>query len=183
MNNYPLVLVVGGLSGSGKTTIGRRLSQHLECHYIEGDRLHPKENIAKMANKQPLEDEDRELWLAKIESKIQEAIDQNQELVITCSALKAKYRQRLNALGSVQLIWIAVPFAILEQRLTGRRNHFFSAEMLPSQIKAFEPITPAESVISINGSNSIDEVMGELKTKLIQQYPALNKPWWERGME
>jgi gluconokinase len=178
--DYPLVWIVIGLSGSGKTTIGRLLSQHLECDFLEGDRRHSKSNITKMIAQQPLQDEDRRQWLADIQHEIKEAIDRNREVVITCSALKAKYRQQLSLGSKVQLIWIDVPIAILKQRLEKRPDHFMNAEMLSSQIATFENISPSESIITIDGSKYINDVVSELQAKIIKRFPGMEKLWWER---
>jgi gluconokinase len=180
---YPLVWLVIGVSGSGKTTVGRGFSQHLECDFLEGDRRHSKSNITKMEAKQPLEDEDRRQWLADIERDIREAIDRNREVVITCSALKAKYRQQLSLDSRVQLIWIDVSLEILTQRLKDRPDHFMTADMLPSQIAAFESVSPAENITIVDGNKPIKDVMHELETKINQQFPEMEKTWWKRYME
>lgn len=154
MNEYILIWILIGVSGSGKSTICRRFSQYLECDFLEGDRRHSQANIMKMSS-------DRYQWLAAIEADIRWSIDCNREVVITCSALKAKYRKQLTSLGRIQLVYIDVPTAILKQRLETREDHYMSAEMLTSQIDAFEAINPEENIITIDGSRSIDEVISE----------------------
>jgi gluconokinase len=183
MNNCPLVWIIIGMSGSGKTTIGRLLAQKLECDFLEGDRRHPLSNIKKMISQQPLQEEDRFPWLLKIEDDIRGAIDRNQEIVITCSALKASYRKRLESLGKVQLVWLDVSLSILEKRLKERSEHYMKSEMLPSQRAAFEEISPEENVITVNGNLSIDVTIDELMAKIIQRFPTMEKPWWERCIE
>jgi gluconokinase len=180
MNEYVLIWILIGVSGSGKSTIGRRFSQYLECDFLEGDRRHSQANIIKMSSRKSLEDEDRRQWLAAIEADIRWSLDRNREVVITCSALKAEYRKKLTSLGRVQLVWIDVPTAILKQRLETREDHYMSAEMLTSQIDAFEAIKPEENIITIDGSCSIDDVMSELISKAIQRFPNLQKPWYNR---
>jgi gluconokinase len=108
MNKIPLIYIVIGVSGSGKSTIGHRFSQYLECDFLEGDRRHSQANVKKMSSGKPLEDEDRIQWLDAIESDIRWSIDHNREVVITCSALKAKYRKQLTSSGSVKLIYTAL---------------------------------------------------------------------------
>lgn len=183
MNECVLIWILIGVSGSGKSTIGRRFSQELECDFIEGDRRHAQANIIKMSSGIPLEDEDRRQWLAAIEADIQWALDRNREVVMTCSALKAEYRKQLTSLGKVQLVWIDLPTAILRQRLETREDHFMSAEMLTSQIAAFESIAPEEDIITVDGSSSIDDVMSELISKAIQLFPNLQKPWHKRSID
>jgi gluconokinase len=183
MNGCILIYIIIGVSGSGKSTIGRRFSQILECDFYEGDRRHSQTNIKKMSSRKPLEDEDRRQWLASIEADIQWSLDRNREVVITCSALKAKYRKQLTSLGRVQLIWLDVPTSLLEERLKQRQNHYMKDEMLLSQIAAFETIKPEENIITIDGSGQIDDVIKELTVKVIQQFPNLEKPWWERSID
>jgi gluconokinase len=180
MNECVLTWVLIGISGAGKSTIGRRFSQYLESDFLEGDRRHSQANIMKMSSGKPLEDGDRHQWLAAIEADIQWSSDRHREVVITCSALKAKYRKQLTSLGRVQLVWIDVPTATLKQRLETREDHYMSAEMLASQLDAFEAIKPEENIITIDGSCSIDDVISELRSKAIQRFPNLQKPWYKR---
>jgi gluconokinase len=180
MNNYPLVWIIIGVSGSGKTAIGRLLAQQLECDFLEGDLRHPLSNVIKMSLQQPLEEEDRLPWLLEIEDDIRRAINRNRETVITCSALKASYRKQLTSLGRVQLVWIDVAESLLEQRLKERAKHYMKPEMLPSQIFAFEAILSEEKVITVDGNFSINAVMNDLMIEVIRQFPSMDKPWWER---
>jgi gluconokinase len=179
MNNDVLVWVIIGISGSGKTTIGRLFANFLDGDFLEGDRRHPKKNIIKMISQQPLQDEDRQQWLGEIEDDIRSAIDRNRETVMTCSALKQSYRQQIS-LDRVQLVWIEVPAQVLTQRLKDRPHHFMPPSMLDSQLKAFESIAPAENIITVNGDRPIDDVIQELMAKALQRFPHLKKPWWGR---
>lgn len=183
MNNSPLVWVITGVSGSGKTTIGRRLAQQLDSDFLEGDRRHPLLNIIKMVEQKPLGDEDRLPWLLDIEDDIQRAIAQNREIVITCSALKASYRKQITSLGRVQLVWLELPKSVLKQRLKKRPEHYMKSEMLDSQIAASESITPEENIITVDGNLPIDTVVDKLMKKVVQRYPSIKKPWWQRCSE
>ncbi|MBW4519754.1 MAG: AAA family ATPase [Scytolyngbya sp. HA4215-MV1] len=169
-----------GVSGSGKTLVGRRLAERLECDYWEGDRRHSPANLARMLAQQPLEDDDRQQWLQTIVTEIQWAVERNREIVIACSALKTAYRQQLTASGRVQLIWLDVPANIIRQRLAQRLNHYMKAEMLNSQIATFESITSEEKVICVNGQLPPDDVVRELMSQITDRYPALQQPWWAR---
>jgi gluconokinase len=179
MNNRPLVWIIIGVSGSGKTAVGRLLSQKLECDFLEGDRRHPLPNIIKMLSGEALQDEDRHQWLSEIEEDIRRAIDRNQEIVITCSALKASYRKQLTFWKQVQLVWLDVPEPELKRRLQERPNHYMKPEMLSSQIATFEAIGPEENVITIYGNLPIDGVVSEL----VKKVPSMEKSWWNRCIE
>lgn len=183
MNHCPLVWIIIGVSGSGKTLWGRLLAEKLECDFLEGDRRHPPENIIKMSSQQPLQEKDRLPWLLEIEDDIRRAIDKNREIVITCSALKAAYRNQLTALGRVQLVWIDVAESLLAQRIEKRLGHYMGSGMLTSQIAAFEAISPQENVMTIDGGSPIDEVMNEFMDKAVRQFPKLQKDWWVRCIE
>jgi gluconokinase len=128
---------------------------------------------------QPLQDEDRSLWLSEIKDDIRRAIDRNREIVMSCSALKAAYREKFTSWRRVQLVWLKTDKSILEQRLETRSKHYMKPEMLASQLATFETPTPAENIIMIDGNQSIAAVVGEL-IKAVQEYPSMKKTWWER---
>jgi gluconokinase len=181
MNESPLIWIVTGVSGSGKTVIGRLLAQKLECDFLEGDRRHPLSNIHKMLEKQPLDDEDRRPWLLELDRDLQWAIERHRETVITCSALKAAYRKQLTVLGRVQLVWLNVPKLELKRRLKVRPDHFMTEEMLDSQLAAFEAISADEQIVTIDLSNPLTP--DEIISKLAQEFPSINTPWWQRCAE
>ncbi|NEQ50907.1 MAG: AAA family ATPase [Leptolyngbya sp. SIO3F4] len=169
-----------GVSGSGKTFVGRLLAERLECDFLEGDRRHPWQNIQKMQSQRPLGDEDRHQWLLAIEEDMQRAIAKNRETVITCSALKAAYRKQLSSLERVQLVWLNVPREDLARRLQRRVNHYMKLEMLDSQLAAFEPVNPNENVLTINGRFLPAKIVDELLSQATWLYPDLEKTWWQR---
>ncbi|MBD2096643.1 gluconate kinase [Trichocoleus sp. FACHB-591] len=172
-----------GAAGSGKTVVGRLLSERLECDFLEGDRRHPQTNILKMLSHQPLHDADRRQWLLEIEDDIQRAGDRNRETVITCSALKLSYRKQLAALGRVQLVYLEVPHIELERRLTQRQNHYMQSVMLQGQIAAFDLISPEENVITVDGLLPPIEAVNSLLSQAMQRFPSLKQPWWQRSAE
>jgi gluconokinase len=180
MLQSPIVWIITGVAGSGKTVVGRRLAQWLECDFLEGDRRHPPANIAKMQAQIPLDEGDRRQWLLDIQDDIQRAIAHRRETVITCSALKRAYRTQLAALGQVQLVWLDVPPAELERRLAGRLNHYMKQEMLRSQLAAFESVDATENVIRIDSSLPPDAIVADWLIQSSQRFPALNQPWWQR---
>lgn len=180
MNTCPLVWVIIGVSGSGKTAIGRLLSQRLECDFLEGDRRHPQANVLKMQAHMPLTDDDREQWLLAIAADIHHAIAHTRETVITCSALKVAYRKRLMISDQVQLVWLNVPTPELERRLTGRSRHYMKSDLLRSQLDAFEPPRPEEHAIVLNGVLSPHQIVDNLLDRTAQFCPEIKAEWWRR---
>lgn len=181
-NRCPLVWVIMGVAGSGKTVVGRRLAERLDSDFLEGDRRHPEENIQKMRSQQPLTEQDRHTWLLALEDDMRRAIAQKRETVLTCSALKAAHRQQLVSIGRVQLVWLNVPAAELKKRLQQRCNHYMKSDMLTSQLEAFEPLTPEEQVITLDGRLVPAKIVEELLSQATWLYPDLEKSWWQRTL-
>lgn len=180
MSDLPLVWIIIGVSGSGKTSVGRALAAQLECDFLEGDRRHPDINIQKMYHHQALTDDDRQDWLTALAADIGDAIAYNRETVMTCSALKVTYRAQLTKPGRVQMIWLDVPETELRRRVQQRQNFFMTVEMLDSQLATFEAMTPAEHVITISGNLSIEQTLEAITQQIDQQFPILKTPWWQR---
>jgi len=180
MNDYPLVWIIMGVAGAGKTVVGRLLSARLDCDFLEGDRRHPVTNILKMLTGNPLQDDDRLQWLKVLESDIRQALARNLETVLTCSALKASYRQRLASLGRVQPVWLHVLEVELRRRLQQRSNHYLRLSMLASQMADFEPVSPAENVLAVDGMLQPQEVVENILEQTVGLFPALKKSWWQR---
>jgi carbohydrate kinase (thermoresistant glucokinase family) len=133
------IFFVMGVSGCGKTTLGRALAGHLGLPFFDGDAYHPVENIRKMEAGIPLADEDREGWLARLN---QLALDhQDRGAVIACSALKERYRKRLGSGLGTKAIWIYLQggFGEIQARLEKRQGHYMPASLLQSQFEALEP--------------------------------------------
>jgi carbohydrate kinase (thermoresistant glucokinase family) len=145
------VAVVMGVSGSGKTTIGRVLARRLGWLFQEGDALHPSENVAKMSAGHPLDDEDRAPWLAAIAARIDEWRARGEAGVITCSALKRSYRDVIiGDRPDVRLVYLAGSRELIAERLAARRRHFMPASLLDSQFAALEPPMPEECAIAVS---------------------------------
>lgn len=180
MASSPLVWIITGVSGSGKSVVGRCLSDRLDCDFLEGDRRHPLANIKKMISHTPLDDADRRQWLLNIEADIQRAIDLRIETVITCSALKYLYRKQMNLFDHVQLVWLDVPEEELRYRLENRENHFMRPVMLESQLETFEPITSEEPVITVSGILPPMAIVDEIIRQAVQIFPSLKSSWWQR---
>jgi gluconokinase len=138
-----LVLVIMGVSGSGKSTVAGLLAGRLGWELAEGDDMHPRANIDKMAAGHPLDDEDRWPWLAKIAEWIREHTEAGHPGIVTCSALKHSYRDVLRGDGVV-FVYLAGTHDQIAARMVARHGHFMSVGMLDSQIATLEPPTADE---------------------------------------
>lgn len=136
----PRILLITGVAGSGKTTIGKRAAAALGWPYFEADDFHSAANKAKMAAGTPLDDADRAPWLAAIRAKMDEVRATGQHAVFTCSALKEKYRDVLTGgTKDVVLIYLAGDFNTILERVSRRRGHYMKGDMVRSQFEALEP--------------------------------------------
>ena len=145
-----MIVIVAGVSGSGKTTVGAMLAGRLGWLFADADDFHPAANIAKMRAGIPLTDEDRLPWLRAIAAWMDEQIALNNPGVIACSALKRSYRDvLLGGRSQAQMVFLAVDRQVLAARLAARHGHFFPQQLLSSQFDALEPPQPDERVISV----------------------------------
>jgi gluconokinase len=163
----PVVLVIMGVSGSGKSTIGELLSERLGWTFEEGDSLHPAANVEKMAAGIPLTDDDRWPWLAKIADWIDARLDTGENGIVTCSALKRSYRNVLNRRGSgVEFVYLAVELAELTERVEHREGHFMPASLLDSQLEALEVPSASEPAIQVDADPDarlvVDRILRDL---------------------
>ena len=153
----PAVLVIMGVSGSGKTTVGMQLALRLGWAFKEGDELHPVQNIAKMSNGEPLTDADRAPWLAGVAAWIDGWIRDGVRGVITCSALRQTYRRYLTSgRPQVEFVFLAGEEAVLRARLAVRRGHFMKPSLLSSQLATLETPSADEPVISVDIDQSVE---------------------------
>ncbi|MGH9415990.1 MAG: gluconokinase [Terriglobales bacterium] len=146
MSAAPQIILVMGVSGSGKTTVGRLLANRLGCAFLEGDTLHPAANITKMSNGIPLDDTDRAPWLAAIRQHLETARQARTGLVVACSALKQRYRDFLAATGAVRWVYLYGSPELLRSRLEARHGHYMHVNMLASQLADLEPPRDAIAV-------------------------------------
>ena len=140
-----MVVVVIGVAGSGKTTVGTLLAAAMACAYLEGDSLHPHENIDKMSRGIPLTDADRVPWLSAIHVAMLDAAARGQDLVVGCSALKKQYRQVLARGVSTRWVFLKASPVLIRSRLSARKDHFMKVDMLDSQFDALEE--PSEAIV------------------------------------
>lgn len=148
MNGHPACFyVVMGVSGSGKTSVGRELAAHLGCPFYDADDFHPPENVAKMSAGSPLTDEDRAPWLAALATLIDDHVAAGEIAVLACSALKERYREQLRVSPCVRFIYLAGSFDCIWERMSARADHYMRPEMLRSQFAALEPPSAADALI------------------------------------
>jgi carbohydrate kinase (thermoresistant glucokinase family) len=157
------VVVIMGVSGAGKTTVGRRLARQLCWNFAEGDALHSPENLAKMKSGQPLTDADRAPWLAAVGEVIDGWLRRGECGVITCSALKRSYRRQI--IGdhqAVRLVSLEGPRELIAERLAVRRDHFMPAGLLDSQFATLEPPAPDENPITVGINRPVEEIIDQV---------------------
>jgi len=131
-----MILLVMGVSGSGKNTIGEPLAKRLGARFIDADDYHPKENVAKMAAGVPLQDADRWPWLDRLNSLLKKET----QAVIACSALKEAYRRRLSdGIENFRIVYLRGSFALIKTRVENRKHRYMPASLLKSQFDALEP--------------------------------------------
>lgn len=136
----PTAIILMGVSGSGKTTIGNALSSQLDWSFYDGDDYHPDENIEKMSRGIPLSDEDRLTWLEILSNMLAEKYLAGENLVLACSALKQVYRQKLRSKNrNLIFIYLKGDFELIWQRMRTRQEHYMKPEMLRSQFDILEP--------------------------------------------
>lgn len=149
--------VVMGVSGSGKTSVGKALARRLGWDFFDADDFHPPENVAKMESGTPLNDSDRAPWLAALHDLISSSLNQNRPGVLACSALKERYRQQL--LGSnegVQIVYLKGTYDLIWSRMKKRTDHYMKPQMLKSQFDTLEEPTNA---LTLDISMSVNDIV------------------------
>ncbi len=160
-----MTILLVGVSGSGKTTVGERLAADLGWPFHEGDSYHSATSVAKMRRGVPLTDEDRGPWLDRIHDLMQRHADRREDAVIACSALKQAYRDRLRGdLRGVRVVHLAGPRGLLAERLASRPDHFFNPALLDSQLATLEP--PADAALTVDIRQPIDAIVGAIRREL-----------------
>lgn len=149
MDAPPLVVVMG-VSGCGKSTVGPLIAAALGAEFIEGDTLHPPENVARMASGTPLTDADRAPWLQTVATRLAQAAARGQALVVSCSALKRRYRDVLRGgAPGVAFVHVEGDAALIGGRLAARRGHYMPASLLASQLDSLEPPGRDERALAV----------------------------------
>jgi gluconokinase len=163
----PCALIVMGVSGSGKSTIGEKLAQRIGWRYEDGDKFHPASNVAKMSAGQPLTDEDRWPWLRAIANEVDRVCDAGEHVVIACSALKRAYRDVLvHGRGDVRIIYLKGTEELIASRLALRKGHFMPPGLLASQFKTLEPPDSSENPVTVSIDASVETIIDDIVRQL-----------------
>lgn len=154
------LVVVMGVSGCGKSTVGRLLAGRMGVPFVEGDELHPAANVARMAAGIPLSDEDRLGWLQTIAARLGEAAERQRGLVVSCSALKRSYRDVLRqGSASVRFVHLQGSAELLQQRMASRPGHYMPPSLLPSQFAILEVPDADEQALSFDATQSPEDIV------------------------
>jgi gluconokinase len=157
----PPILVVMGVAGTGKSTVAGLLAERLHWELQEGDDLHPPANVAKMSAGIPLDDQDRWPWLDAIAAWIASKRERGEPGLVTCSALKRSYRDRLRG-PNVIFVFLNGPRAVIEARIASRTSHYMPPSLLDSQLATLEPPTSDENVLQVNLSAGPQQEVAEV---------------------
>jgi gluconokinase len=167
----PSVIVLMGVAGAGKTTVGRALADALGWRFADADAFHTPESVARMHRGEPLDDAARQPWLDALRAHAADALARGERLVLACSALKRAYRDALVPAdaprGSVRFVHLRVSPAELAQRLATRTGHFAPPALLDSQLATLEPPAPDEDdALTVDGEQPVDAVVGRVREAL-----------------
>ena len=153
-------LIVMGVSGCGKSSVGGALAQSLRWDFYDADDFHPPANVAKMASGTPLDDSDRAPWLASLNELISSSLKADKPGVLACSALKERYRQKLmNGNDGVQIVYLKGSYDLIWSRMEKRTDHYMKPHMLKSQ---FETLEEPKNAITVDVSMSLDEIAQDI---------------------
>ena len=158
-----MLILVMGVAGSGKTLIGSLLAQELNFAFADADSFHPAANIEKMSRGVPLTDEDRRPWLDAIHTALCDWNAAGRSAVVTCSALKERYREYLARDCNVAIVYLKGDFDLIQGRLMQRTGHFMRPEMLASQ---FADLEEPSDAITVDVSGTPDEIVAAIRSKL-----------------
>jgi gluconokinase len=161
-----VIVIVFGVSGAGKTTVGKLLAEQLGWRFYEADDFHSPANIDKMRRDAPLTDEDRWPWLENLRELIKLSLESGKNAVLACSALKRAYRERLRVSAEVKFVFLRGDYALIARQLHKRHGHFMNSALLRSQFADLEEPKPDEDVLTIELGKTPEEIVQEIKTKL-----------------
>ena len=167
MADAPAALIVMGVSGSGKSSVGEKLAARLGWTFEDGDRFHPPANVAKMSAGQPLTDSDRWPWLQAIADEIDRVIAAGGHVVVACSALKRAYREVLvHGRDDIRIVYLDGNRELIGKRMAARKNHFMPSGLLDSQFATLEAPKPDENAISVPIDGTVDAIVNDIASRL-----------------
>ena len=158
-----MVIILMGVSGSGKTTVGRLLAAELCWDYYDADDFHPEANVEKMRSGVPLSDDDRKPWLESLRTLILGCLERNESAVLACSALKENYREYLLAHDQVGLVYLKGDYALIKNRLDRRCDHYMNPGLLGSQ---FETLEEPAKALQVDVASSPAEIVKAIRSGL-----------------
>jgi gluconokinase len=161
-----VIVIIFGVSGAGKTTVGKLLARKVRWHFLEADDFHPAANIEKMRCGHPLTDEDRWPWLERLREEIKRSLAAGENAVLACSALKRKYRDCLRVNSQVKFVFLRGDYELVANQVRHRRGHFMNPDLLRSQFADLEEPEPDQDVLTIELGRTPEELVEEIKTKL-----------------
>jgi gluconokinase len=161
-----VIVIVFGVSGAGKTTIGKLLADELGWRFYEADDFHSRANIEKMHRGIPLTDKDRWPWLERLREQIKRCVAADTNAVLACSALKRAYRKHLRVSEKVKFVFLRGDYALIARQLRRRHGHFMNPALLRSQFADLEEPKPDEDVVTIELGLTPERRVEEIKTKL-----------------
>jgi gluconokinase len=163
---FRVIVILFGVSGAGKTTLGQLLAKELGWKFYDADDFHPRANIEKMHGGQPLSDEDRAPWLQNLRALIERRLRTKENAVLACSALKRAYRRILKVNEKVKFVYLRGSYELVAAQLRRRHGHFMNAGLLQSQFEILEEPEPAEGSIVINLGPSPRELVEQIKLRI-----------------
>jgi gluconokinase len=161
-----VIIIIFGVSGAGKTAVGKLLAHQIGWRFIEADDFHSAANIEKMRSGHPLTDEDRWPWLKRLREQIEQSLAAGENAVLACSALKRAYRDRLRVSDEIKFVFLCGDYAVVEKQLRSRHGHFMNSALLQSQFDDLEEPQSEENVLRIEWGQTPQQIVERIKTEL-----------------
>ena len=158
-----MVVIVMGVVGAGKTTVGSLLARELGWEFVDGDSFHPAANVEKMSRGIPLSDADRDAWLGAIHDAVERWVGERRNVVLACSALKRVYRERIGVGPDVKFVYLKGSYKVIAQRLRARHGHFATEQLLDSQFAILEE---PDDAVTVDVSLEPEEMVAQIKSGL-----------------
>jgi gluconokinase len=165
----PVIIVLMGVAGSGKTTLGQMLAARLHLPFMDADELHPPDAVEQMRRGQPLTASQRDAWFDRVVANV----DGRDRLVLACSLLRRVHRDKLRAVGDVRMFDLEVSRSVLEHRLRERHGHFFPIRLLQNQLETLERPLPDEGIVVVDADRPAADIVDAIVAELEREPPGL----------